>query len=176
MLSVSLRVEKVSYQEQSILSFTITISSFQCLIQRGRNGELFQSGACPDVQNDVTDVSGYRDGCTTCIKYTRPLQSCKCMKCILNCDPLGENPALLAIFLIVILKQLGSNGILESRKKLERVLRDAPPPEVQATLLQEDHLGETNIACKGEPHSEVNRAATPPVKYTHILCCGIMYL
>ena len=41
-----------------------------------------QSGACPDVQNDVSDVSGYRDGCTTCIKYTRPLQSCKFTNCV----------------------------------------------------------------------------------------------
>ena len=34
-----------------------------------------RNGACPDTQNDVHSVSGYRDGCKTCIKYSRSLQS-----------------------------------------------------------------------------------------------------
>ena len=38
-------------------------------------GEITQSGACPDVQDDVSSVSGFRDGCTTCIKFARPLVS-----------------------------------------------------------------------------------------------------
>ena len=34
-----------------------------------------RNGACPDTQNDIHSVSGYRDGCETCIKYSRSLQS-----------------------------------------------------------------------------------------------------
>ena len=48
--------------------------SIQCLM-RESGGEITQGGACPDVQDDVSSVSGFRDGCTTCIKFARPLVS-----------------------------------------------------------------------------------------------------
>ena len=38
-------------------------------------GTITQSGACPDMQDDVSSVSGFREGCTTCIKFARPLVS-----------------------------------------------------------------------------------------------------
>ena len=47
----------------------------QCLIERQSSGQVTQSGACPDMQDDVTSVSGFRDGCTTCITFTRPLNT-----------------------------------------------------------------------------------------------------
>jgi len=47
----------------------------QCLIERQSSGQVTQSGACPDMQNDVTSVSGFRDGCTTCISFARPLDT-----------------------------------------------------------------------------------------------------
>ena len=41
----------------------------------GSETTLSFTGACPDRQNDVISVSGYREGCTTCIKYVRPLST-----------------------------------------------------------------------------------------------------
>ena len=46
---------------------------FQC--QFTSTGPSGFTGACPDRQNDVTSVTGYREGCTTCIKYQRPLST-----------------------------------------------------------------------------------------------------
>ena len=46
----------------------------QCRIQES-NGVVTRNGACPDTQNDVRAVSGYRDNCKTCIKYSRSLSS-----------------------------------------------------------------------------------------------------
>lgn len=41
------------------------------------NGVDTQSGVCPDSKNNVHSVSGYREGCKTCIKYLRSLESGK---------------------------------------------------------------------------------------------------
>ena len=47
------------------------------MTQSEEDGSISQQGACPDVQDDVTSVSGFRQGCTTCIKFARPLVSCE---------------------------------------------------------------------------------------------------
>ena len=49
--------------------------TIQCQIQESNGGTITQNGACPDIQNNVHSVSGYRDNCKTCIKYTRALNS-----------------------------------------------------------------------------------------------------
>ena len=46
----------------------------QCQVHDS-GGNITQTGVCPDIQNDVHSVSGYRDGCKTCITYTRSLIS-----------------------------------------------------------------------------------------------------
>ena len=50
------------------------IITMQCQIQES-NGAVTRNGVCPDTQNDVHSVSGYRDNCKTCIKYSRSLKS-----------------------------------------------------------------------------------------------------
>ena len=37
------------------------------------SSQVTQGGACPDIQDDVTSVSEFRDVCTSCISFVRPL-------------------------------------------------------------------------------------------------------
>ena len=46
----------------------------QCRILE-TSGVISRNGACPDTQNDIHSVSGYRESCKTCIKYSRSLKT-----------------------------------------------------------------------------------------------------
>ena len=65
------------------LSFSLFLHG-QCLIVQSEDGTVTRVGACPDVQDDVTSVSGFRDGCTTCINFARPLMTCNYYTSVAN--------------------------------------------------------------------------------------------